>query len=264
MKQDAKSEVRMAILEGGMRPPFVLRPSFIVIVVALFCGLTKGQSEPTTAPSRLSYDSFRMISDRNIFNPNRYARSSGSARPRTTSQPALRVEYFTLVGLMAYEKGTFAFFDGTSGNYKKTLEADGAISDFKISGMTSDQVKLISGTNEFVMRVGMQVRREDEGDWFLTEANQPTRNRVVVSRGRSRTANATGDGIMGLPEGMIEGALESEPEIIIVEPETMTEGAEQNGNGEAANAATETPNNANGITDPVLLRLMQRRQELNQ
>jgi len=255
MKGAMKSKTRMTKSKSGCRPLFA-------IAVALLLGLTHSLAQQTNAPARASYDSFRMISDRNIFNPNRYARSSGS-RTRTDSRPASRVEYFTLVGLMEYEKGTFAFFDGTSASYKKTLEADGTISNFKIGGLTPQQLKLVSGTNEFVMRVGMQVRREDEGDWFLTEANQPTRNRVVVSRGRSRNPNASGDGAMGLPEGMIEGALESEPEIIVVEPETMTEGIGPNGNGETGNAA-EPANNANGITDPVLLRLMQRRQELNQ
>ena len=39
---------------------------------------------------------------------------------------------------------------------------------------------------------------------------------------------------------------------------------EPNGNGEAGPARTEPADNGNGITDPVLLRLMQRRQELSQ
>lgn len=254
MKQPIKPELRRTRSKNGLRPHFV-------IAVALLLGWTHGPAQQTNAPARGSYDAFRMISDRNIFNPNRQARSSGS-RPRTDTRPASRVEYFTLVGLMAYEKGTFAFFDGTSGSYKQTLEADGAIGEFKISGLTPDQVKLTSGTNEFVMRVGMQVRREDEGDWFLTEASQPTANRVVVSRGRSRTAGASGDGTMGLPEGLGEGGAENEPEVIVIEPETMAEGAQPNGNGEAANPNA-TPANADGITDPMLLRLLQRRQELN-
>jgi len=254
MNSVMKSEIRKMKPDGKRRSVVVIRHSSFVMAVALLLGWTPGLAQPTNAPARASYDSFRMISDRNIFNPNRYARSSGG-RTRADSRPASRVEYFTLVGLMEYEKGTFAFFDGTSASYKKTLEADGTISSFKIGGLTPQQVKLVSGTNEFVMRVGMQVRREDEGDWFLTEANQPTRSRVVVSRGRTR--GTTDEQATGLPEGMLENGLEAEPEIIVVEPELPAEGVEPNGNGEAAN-------NANGITDPVLLRLLQRRQELNQ
>lgn len=260
MRDKMKSEIRMTNFKRGYRAPFVARHSSFVIAVALLLGLTSGMAQSTNAPARQSYDSFRMISDRNIFNPNRYARSSSATRARTETRPASRVEYFTLVGLMEYEKGTFAFFDGTSASYKKTLEADGNISDFKISDLTPRQVKLVSGTNEFVMRVGMQVRREDEGDWFLTEANQASRNRVVVSRGRSRGAGGANE--TGTTEGVLENGMEAEPEIIILESETPTGGAEPNGNAEAAQAG-EAPNNTDGITDPVLLRLMQRRQELS-
>jgi len=231
-----------------------LRFSLLTISAIALLGAVAGTAEETNAPARLSYDSFRVISDRNIFNPNRFARSSG--RTRTESRPASRVDAFTLVGLMSYDKGVFAFFDGTNPDYRKTLQSTGTISEFKIASLDPRQVKLVSGTNEFTLHVGMQVRREDEGDWFLTEPSQTTRGRVVVSRGRSRTAH--GDGTPGL-EGMAEGGTNAEPEIIVMEAEP-TEGADFNGNGDAVGTVT----NGNGVTDPVLLRLMQRRQELNQ
>jgi hypothetical protein len=225
--------------------------AFVIIALVSWGGVA-ALAEPTNAPARLDYNSFRMISDRNIFNPNRVARGAPRANARTDTRPGARVESFTLVGLMAYEKGVFAFFDGTSGSYKKTVEANGGISEFKVAGITPEQLKLVSGTNEFVMRVGMQVRREDEGDWFLTEAGQTTRNRMVVSRGRFRSA--AGEPATD-PAAAPEAGAESVPEIIVVEPETTTETPAANGNAEAANS---------GITDPVLVRLMQRRQEMNQ
>ncbi|HEX5222597.1 MAG TPA: hypothetical protein VFZ59_23785 [Verrucomicrobiae bacterium] len=236
---------------------------WLLMAAVTLLGAAHGLAQSTNAPARLSYDSFRVISDRNIFNPNRYARSSGG-RPRAeSSRPASRVESFTLVGLMQYEKGVFAFFDGTSPNYRKTLEADGEISGFKISGLTPHELKLHSGTNEFTLRVGMQVRREDGGDWFLTEPGQTTRNRVVVSRGRTRSVQGQPTA-NGVEEGMMEAIMDVEPEIIVVEAEPI-EGNETNGNGNGeAVPNPEAANNGNAVTDPVLLRLMQRRQELNQ
>lgn len=227
-----------------------------VLSAVLGWSAATGWAQSSNAPTRLSYDAYRVISDRNIFNPNRYARSSGRTRS-DSSRPASRVESFTLVGLMQYEKGVFAFFDGTSPNYRKTLEADGAISEFKITGIDPKQVKLVSGTNEFTLHVGVQVRREDEGDWFLAEPGQATRGRVVVSRGRTRTAQ--GESATYSEQGAIEPGMEAEPEIIVVEPEPAENG-ETNGEG------TPNPevNNGTPVTDPVLLRLMQRRQELNQ
>ena len=247
MKQKVKFKIRMTA-------------SFAAAALWL-CSVVAALAEQTNAPARFDENSFRIISDRNIFNPHRYARSSGRTRSES-SRPASRVDSFTLVGLMQYEKGVFAFFDGTNPSYRKTLEGDGAISEFKIAGLTPEQVKLVAGTNEFTLRVGMQVRREDEGDWFLTEPGQTTRNRVVVSRGRSRNAQNSATNGAGMEEGVIQAGMDAEPEIIVVEPEP----AESNETPENAEVApnTDPQNNGNPVTDPVLLRLMQRRQQMNQ
>ena len=78
---------------------------------------------PTPRPSpsaKLEEADFRIVSERNIFNANR---SGGQVR-LATRRPA-RVESFTLVGTMAYEKGTFAFFEGSSSEFTKAVKADG-------------------------------------------------------------------------------------------------------------------------------------------
>ena len=244
-----------------MKPNPKSKVGMLLVTAAAVLFSLVGRAQQTNAPTRLSYDSFRVISDRNIFNPNRYARGSGRTRSES-SRTASRVESFTLVGLMQYEKGVFAFFDGTNPNYRKTLEADGAISEFKITGLTPNQVILHSGTNEFLLRVGMQVRREDEGDWFLTEPGQTTRGRVVISRGRSRNAQSAAANGVGTEEGVFQAGMDTEPEIIVVEPEP----AENNGTPENSDVApnTDSQNDGNPVTDPTLLRLMQRRQQLNQ
>lgn len=259
MKKTRILKIDVAKIGRAFQASFRLR-ALIAITMAMLLSGVNGWTQQTNAPSRSSYDSFRVISDRNIFNPNRYARSSGQTRSQS-SRSASRVDSFTLVGLMAYEKGVFAFFDGTNPNYRKTLEADGAISEFKITGLTPKELKLHSGTNEFTLRVGMQVRREDEGDWFLTEPGQATRGRVVVSRGRTRNAQSAAANGTGL-EGALQAGMDAEPEVIVVEPEP-TESNETPENGEVA-PNTEAQNNGNPVTDPVLLRLMQRRQQMNQ
>src|SRR5690348_14727991 len=75
------------------------------------------QTVAARGPARNSYDAFRLISQRNIFNPNR---SMAGAAPvaRASAPPAVRIESFSLLGTMQYEKGNFAFFDGTSSRYK--------------------------------------------------------------------------------------------------------------------------------------------------
>jgi hypothetical protein len=69
---------------------------------------------------------------------------------------------------MSYEKGSFAFFDGTSSDYKKALKLTDAIAGYKVTNIAPNRVKLASGTNELDLSVGMQMRREEDGPWLLT------------------------------------------------------------------------------------------------
>lgn len=247
-------------LEGGMVVPargasLRFRTAFFILS-ALLLSLATGPAQPTNAPARLSYDAFRMISDRNIFNPNRVGRGA----PRTTRRdttPAAHVESFSLVGIMSYEKGLFAFFEGTSADFKKVLQADAVIGQYKVASVLPEAVKLTFGTNAFELKVGMQMRREDEGEWFLSATGEgSSRRRVAFSRtltnGEPESLTAT--------NGMEIAGNAAEPEVIVVESETGANPPETEaatGNGAAAGAAAPT----DGTTDPVILRLRQRRQE---
>lgn len=241
----------------------------LLLALTMMVAVSPGSfAQSSNAPSRLSYDSFRTISDRNIFNPNRYARSSGRA-PRTTSQPASRVESISLVGVMAYEKGWFAFFDGTRSNYKQAVQQDGTIGNYTVAQIAPDAVKLAAGTNTYDLKVGMQMRREDEGDWFLSAGGQTTSRRAISMRTKTRGGSRS----EGSTEDQTGDMLNGEPEIIVIPSDATTEITEgetpvPNGNGNESNngeaAPVEPEADNSGVTDPVLLRLMQRRQQMNQ
>jgi hypothetical protein len=164
----------------------------------------------TNSVNSLDESSFRIISERNIFNSRRSARYVASA-PRT--RPS-RVENFALVGTLAYDKGPFAFFEGSRSEYRKVLKAEDTIAGFKVLAVEPSSVKLASPTNEIEMRVGMQLRREDEGEWHLSERPEvlePSPNRSSYTRSASppaspaSTAAAPGPGAVvaegQLPEG---------------------------------------------------------------
>jgi hypothetical protein len=252
--------------------------SAVLLLLVGWTGAPESQAQSTNAPSRLTFDAFRVVSDRNIFNPNRYARSTGRPSNQTrTSRPASRVEAISLVGIMAYEKGSFAFFDGSGGNFTKALQVGGTVGEYTVKQITPTEVKLTTGTNTLEMKVGMQLRREDEGDWFLGETSDTSRRRVVASsrprtRTISRSGGATGEaGLVGM-DGL-------EPEVIVIDSNEIEpqngEAANVNGTNGTANENADGVAPANGqpvqpepageeITDPVLLRLMQRRQEMEQ
>jgi len=130
-------------------------------------------AKPATTATALTLDSFRLIAERNIFDQSREPRSSRSGRSsrggrNEETRRAPRVESFALVGTMSYEKGTFAFFDGSSSQYRKTLQVGESIGTYQVKDVAQNQVKLASEKQELELKVGQQLRREDEGEWQVS------------------------------------------------------------------------------------------------
>jgi hypothetical protein len=122
----------------------------------------------TSASSPRGFDesAFRIVAERNIFNANR---SGGQVRLSSSRRPA-RVESFTLVGTMAYEKGAFAFFDGSSSEFSKAVKTGGVIAGYKIVDVLVNAAKLEADGKIIELPIGSAMRREDEGTWRLGEA----------------------------------------------------------------------------------------------
>src|SRR5690349_14566478 len=111
-----------------------------------------------------SFDFFKLITERNIFDPSR--------QPPLIVQPRQRpviVDTFALAGTMSYESGMFAVFDGNNNDYHKVLSNGGRIAGYTVSAIGHDSAKLTSGTNEVELKVGMQMRRSQDGKWSPSE-----------------------------------------------------------------------------------------------
>lgn len=123
-------------------------------------------ASPAPGTSKTDYVAFKIINDRNIFNPNRTSRS---AAPVVVAEKpkVVKVEAFALLGTMSYDKGSVAFFDGTSSSYKKAFKPAETIANYKIKEIAQSGVKLEADGKEVELRVGMQMRRQDEGEWQI-------------------------------------------------------------------------------------------------
>ena len=143
--------------------------AMLVFTAAIERGL--GAAE-TNSTARVDYQSFRIISERNIFNANRSPRSARS--PRTRSDRPVRTESFALVGTMSYEKGRFAFFEGSSSQYQIVCKPADTIAGYKVADIAPNYVKLESNGKAIEMRVGMQMKRQEEGEWLLGARTEPT------------------------------------------------------------------------------------------
>ena len=194
-----------------------------------------GRFSAMTGSTRLDSSSFRIISERNIFNPNRSPRYAPRPTERREYRRPNRVDSFSLVGTMSYEKGQFAFFDGSSYEFHKTLKPADAIAGYKVIAVGRDRVLLAAGTNALELKVGTQMRREDEGPWHVGD-----RSDTYPSVGSTATSS--------FPSDLASGGT------------TATSGTTNAG----ATSNAEAPAAASGDAAEILKRLMQRReQEMN-
>jgi len=148
----------------------------------------------TNVNSRTDVRSFDVMQQRNIFNPNRRA-----FRPVVDRGPRVQIDSFKLNGTMTYEDKAYAFFDGTSGPFRnKTLGKADKIGGYTISEITNNAVKLMATSNQTVnLRVGMQMRRENNGPWKLIAGDIPAESSADSSdstNGDSSTFSSSGSG----------------------------------------------------------------------
>ena len=125
-------------------------------------------AQQTNAPAGNDYSSFRIIADRNIFDPNRYPHTTRTAH-RTVNN---RAPAFSLVGTMTYKRGMLAFFDGTDSDSRKVLATNGIINGYTVAEITLRGVRLESAGKSVEMRVGAQMRQEGKGEWKLAGAGE--------------------------------------------------------------------------------------------
>lgn len=145
-------------------------------------------AQTTNAPSGADFRSFRIISERNIFNASRSGqRPSRGGR----GQRAAKIDYFKLLGTMSYEKGRFAIFGGSSAQFRKTIQPQEFISQYKVADIGPSSIKLTTTNGQVIeMRVGMQIRRQDNGPWAVSNLPEPAPESAVASASSTTSENS--------------------------------------------------------------------------
>jgi hypothetical protein len=140
-----------------------------VLALALVNGFF-ANAQLNNVPGPADYARFStLITERNIFDPGRYAHNSFAPRQRFT-QRTRYAPAFTLVGTMSYEKGMFAFFDGNQPELRKVLyqpDTNG-IAGFTVTEITPASVTLRTADKKqtVTMKIGEMMRQEG-GNWQL-------------------------------------------------------------------------------------------------
>jgi len=161
--------------------------SSLLIFLGLFTVLS-GFAQKTNSVSPRDYTAFKIIPERNIFNPNRSAR--GSNVPRSEEKPA-KIESFALVGTMSYQKGKFAFFDSSNSEFRKVLSPSKSIAGYTLTDVEESGVKLERDGKIIDLPVGSQMKRQDGGEWRVSAESAPRPTNSETNSGQSSSGSAS-------------------------------------------------------------------------
>ena len=162
--------------------------AWLALAIVLSCLPTRifAANTNNTSPA-VSLQDFKIITQRNIFDPNRRA-GSGERGRRIDPNRLARADGFSLVGTLIDKRGEFAFFSGSDSKYKKVLKVAGIIADYKVTEVAPDYVQLESSSSNHVkMTVGMQMKKLDAGEWQLVDGT------VAVAKISDTPASETKD-----------------------------------------------------------------------
>jgi hypothetical protein len=170
-----------------------MHPNWITLALACLLpatGVPASTPAPDTAASGPQFSDFRIIPERNIFNANRSAARTDQAPVRETPR-APQIDSFTLLGTLSYENGQFAYFDGSDPAYRAALEADESIAGGRLRRIEPDRVVLEIDGQVLELKVGMGLRREDNGAWTVSKERPPESPSASRPTGTSRTGSST-------------------------------------------------------------------------
>lgn len=145
-------------------------------------------------PGPTDYEAFSgFIGVRNIFDPNRQPHYSGGPRPVTRVRAD--APFLSLVGIMSYDKGVFAFFNGNDEDLKQVVTVSGKIDHYTVAELTTSSVKLVSNDKKETLdlKVG-DVLRQIDGQWKLTDNRdmpEETGTDATASAGNSTSTDTS-------------------------------------------------------------------------
>ena len=133
------------------------------------------EDEDRSSPG-LAFDSFQIVVDRNIFDPNRRRQQRGGASmadpPRVQQPPDERI---ALTGSLIYETANnteiIAFFEGSKAEYNATIRLGESIAGYRVAEIRTDGVKLETENQQIDLPVGAGLSRQVEGKWQIVSAS---------------------------------------------------------------------------------------------
>lgn len=120
-----------------------------------------------TAPAG-NLEAFALLTERNIFNPNR------TARTRTApEEKPVRTEEVALVGVVGFGQSTAAVFHSADPRLKGEAGPGGRLGEFTVVAVSPSAVELRAGERSFTLAVAQRLTRVEGGEWTASAAPVP-------------------------------------------------------------------------------------------
>lgn len=140
-----------------------------LLLAALALSLTAraGSAEP---PARdvPKFEAFKILLERNIFDPQRRPAERGTPVRQSTVTTSTS-ERIMLVGVLIDSGQAVAFFDGTTSDGKTAVRVGGEIAGGRLTQVSTDRVRLEKQGRTLELPVAGQLSREKKGDWAIAK-----------------------------------------------------------------------------------------------
>ena len=149
----------------------IRRAKCLLVAAVLFLLLSVqalGRAQEDRSSTAPGFDSFRIVVDRNIFDPNR--RASRPERRSAPKEPAAQPDQIALTGVLIHEGAAVAFFEGTKPEYSVDLKEGGTVAGYTVVEIRTDGLKLSKDGREIELPVGSGLSRQNGAEWELSSS----------------------------------------------------------------------------------------------
>ncbi|MBI1389735.1 MAG: hypothetical protein GC154_14955 [bacterium] len=139
----------------------------LIVAAGYFAAAQDGApATPAQDGNGPEFDEFRVIIERNIFNPNR--RGPQVEREPEPEPPPVQVDEYVLLGTLLTDQTAYAFIEGRGAVGDDVMSVGDALADGVIREIQASSIVVAASESAETLAVGEALSRRDGGPWAKT------------------------------------------------------------------------------------------------
>ena len=151
----------------------VRRVLVAVVVLVLASVPAVGHAQEARSSTEPTFELYRIVADRNIFDPNRRPSQPEQLSTPEESPPP---DQLALIGALVNDEGAVAFFEGSRAEYSVDVKLGETSAGLRIAEIRTDRLTLENEGRQIELPVGSGLSRLGEGEWELASVDLPSRS----------------------------------------------------------------------------------------